>query len=328
MAKIEVEKIALRSGHKGAVYTLQMFQNEGISQFLSASGDGMVVSWPVDYGIRHQAMADLEFSTKRSQQTEPSAVAQLAVHIFAVQMLPKQKFALGGLKGGIRILDLNTNKEIEVLGEESISVFDLQILEDYLLAARGDGTLLIRANSAPYTTKIIKVAEASLRNLAIEPVLLKTGKGRIAASCSDGNIYQIDWESKKVVQILSGHSRAVFASDWSPDGKYLVSGAMDAFLKIWSKDDDLSLEHSIPAHTLTINALVFDPDGKWMATASRDRSVKIWSLPDFELKKVLARPKYEGHAYSVNCLCWDAKNEVLWSGSDDKEIMGWKISCS
>lgn len=75
---------------------------------------------------------------------------------------------------------------------------------------------------------------------------------------------------------LHGHTKAVRALAWSPDGRFLATGGDDSKLTIWYPTRDqvplLQLQLDTP-----VLALAWSPDGKMLATASGN-AVRVWGL--------------------------------------------------
>lgn len=69
---------------------------------------------------------------------------------------------------------------------------------------------------------------------------------------------------------LSGHTGKVSVLDFSPDGRWLVSGGADQTVRVWD------LAHAAPlvaptvlqGHPGGVHAIAFSPDGHWLATGS------------------------------------------------------------
>ena len=91
---------------------------------------------------------------------------------------------------------------------------------------------------------------------------------------------------------------------YSPNGEFLLSGGLDAVLKIWEVHKGFAPVQTINAHWLHINAIQYSPAGHYFATASMDKTLKIWDADTFELLKVLDKEKYDGHTSSVNKILW------------------------
>ena len=68
---------------------------------------------------------------------------------------------------------------------------------------------------------------------------------------------------------------------FSPDGRWVISGADDGLIKLW----DLTmgkLLHEFTFHSGAITALAIHPSEFLMASASADRTLRLWDLETFE----------------------------------------------
>lgn len=74
---------------------------------------------------------------------------------------------------------------------------------------------------------------------------------------------------------LEGHSAAVLATTFSPDGQHIASGGTDTFVKIWNLDG--SLFANLSGHRATIRTLQYSPDGKILASAGDDGTIYLWT---------------------------------------------------
>ena len=75
--------------------------------------------------------------------------------------------------------------------------------------------------------------------------------------------------------VLRGHSRAVYAVAWSPDGSRLFSGSEDTTLRVWDGDTYGEIVR-LRGHTDYVYAIAVSPDGRRLASASTDGTVKLW----------------------------------------------------
>lgn len=89
------------------------------------------------------------------------------------------------------------------------------------------------------------------------------------------NIEIWDISSKKLQSSIT-HRGDVSDVDWSPDGKYVVTGSFDNSVKVWDVQQDLKvLEVN---HEDSVTATDFSDDGKFLATGGLDNTVRVWNL--------------------------------------------------
>jgi len=88
------------------------------------------------------------------------------------------------------------------------------------------------------------------------------------------------------VVIQRGHSGAVIVSEFSPDGKYIVTGGRDKTAKLWEVATGREMRTFL-GHTATVRAICFSPDGKTIVTGSNDYKVKLWDIATGKLLKTI-----------------------------------------
>jgi WD40 repeat protein len=103
--------------------------------------------------------------------------------------------------------------------------------------------------------------------------------GRLFAT-SSGNEYAIklwDLATKAEIATLHGHQWVVLQLAFSPDGKRLVSGAIDNTARIWDTASRRQL-FVLQGHQSGVHTVAFSPDGRTVATGSTDETVKLWNV--------------------------------------------------
>lgn len=298
---IKVEKIDTFTGHRDCVYALEK-SNES-HHFFSAAGDGFVVKW----NLQKPDVGEM--------------IAKVGHSVYAMAYLPNQNhlWILENFEG-IHVIDIATKQEIRSLKLVATNYFDIQIYQNLVFIAGGDGVISIIELENLSFIKHIKASEMSVRCLAINPV-----EREFAAGFSDNSIKIFDLITFELKKVIAAHQNSVFTLKYSPDFKYLLSGGRDARLKIWDVEKGYVLEKEIVAHTFAINNIDFSPDFNYFATCSMDKSVKIWDAKNFKLLKVIDRARHAGHGTSVNKLLWTKYDNQIVSASDDRTISIWKI---
>lgn len=74
----------------------------------------------------------------------------------------------------------------------------------------------------------------------------------------------------------SGHTRAITALSWSPDGAYLASGSLDSTVKIWEATTGRLIQ-TYTGHKTAIHALAWSPDGHRIASSAFQDRPRIWT---------------------------------------------------
>ena len=301
MSKIQVNKLHALTGHNDCIYALK--EGADPRYFYTGAGDGMVVEWDLDH------------------PKDGVLLARLPHSVYALEVDPKRNFLIVGHNyEGIHVIDLEEKVESWSLKLSSAAIFDLKVFGDELFVATGDGVLIVVDMQLRAIKRQVKLSSKSIRVLAIAPE-----KKHLALGFSDHSIQVLDLAADAVpIARLEGHSNSVFALEYSPDAKILVSGARDACLKFWNTDRYL-LEENVVAHLYAINYLSFREDGKYLVTCSMDKSLKIWDSTSRNLLKVIDKARNAGHGTSINKVFWSTYSGVIVSVSDDRSIAIWQI---
>ncbi len=114
-----------------------------------------------------------------------------------------------------------------------------------------------------------------------------------------------------------GHTAAVFAVVWSPDGKRIASGSGDHTVQVWHAIDGSNV-YTYKGHIATVFAVAWSPDGRYVASGSFDNTVRVWHAID-----VSNIYTYRGHTDAVNAVAWSPDSGRIVSGSTDTTVQVW-----
>lgn len=118
---------------------------------------------------------------------------------------------------------------------------------------------------------------------------------------------------------LRGHTGILFSVAYSPDGKTIASGGIDASIILW---DAASGEKQavLTGHTDDVNWLSFSPDGRVLASASDDKSIRLWNLANKREEAILSCPD------KVECAVFSRDGKNLASGGWDRTVRIWDVA--
>jgi len=95
---------------------------------------------------------------------------------------------------------------------------------------------------------------------------------------------------------------------------------------------------NLNGHKSSINDVYFSPGGNLAITGSADKTIKIWQVDGKDLNGNEIERKnneiiqidpigtLEGHKLGVNSIVWSKNGSLLYSGSDDHNIIVWDIT--
>jgi WD40 repeat protein/serine/threonine protein kinase len=131
----------------------------------------------------------------------------------------------------------------------------------------------------------------------------------------------------KELLTLQGHTGAVHAVAYSPDGKRLASGGRHievngnvGQVKIWDMDSGQELL-ALDGHEAPVRAVAYSPDGLHLASADERGMIRLWDAASGALRRT-----FKGHAGFVYSLAFHPNNSQLVSGGADNLVRVWDVA--
>src|SRR5262249_46684456 len=117
---------------------------------------------------------------------------------------------------------------------------------------------------------------------------------------------------------IAGHTRAIRALAFSPDGALLASACSDGQVRLWDPAGG-QLRHAFAAHRDRVQCVAFSRDGSPPASCSEDHTVRVW---DPTGRKLHECPGHEGRVY---CVAFRPDGAQLATAGRDGTVRLWDL---
>ena len=164
-----------------------------------------------------------------------------------------------------------------------------------------------------------------------EGAIARLGKGRIngtiayspdgtrLAAASNIGIWIYDaYTFAEIDLLLTGHTGAVTAVAFAPDGTTLISASDDRTIRLWEvSTGQLRATLNLKGHTGDIWSVAFAPDGRTLAIGNRDGTVRLWDVDTGQLKTTFTE---------VWSVAFAPDGHILAGGSTDGTVRLWDVN--
>lgn len=250
--------------------------------------------------------------------------------------------ATAATNGRIALYDLNapgTKTELAWLHEHTgqINKLDFDPFAGYLLLSAGqDKSVRLWDLREPRPEK------ARLRfdvRSAVRDVRWSPSEALDFAICADGGVIQ-KWDARSPsgpILSISGHEKACYSLDWHPDGRHVISGGFDKFIRVWDFQSDnrrqkpvfqLRAPHAIRNVRWRPACRPAKPSDSayWQSTQVAvsyyhdDPRLHIWDLR----RPLLPFCELDRYNLPANDLLW-ANQDMLWTVGDEGIFTQWDV---
>jgi WD40 repeat protein len=146
-----------------------------------------------------------------------------------------------------------------------------------LVAAGGDDGVVtlfdMRTRGAVRRLGAGAASPSPVHDVAIDP-----SNGTVAVGLADSRALLYDVGSGGVLATLTHHTGACSSVDFSPAGRWLLTGSHDGTTALAALRDP-QMAHVIQGHTGKVTRARWHPAGGHFATASADHTARLWRIP-------------------------------------------------
>lgn len=128
-----------------------------------------------------------------------------------------------------------------------------------------------------WTTRKLSFIEGQLQANEVEGALSPNGKTVALANLTD--IRLADVASGNLIGLpMYGHNYGVSDLAFSPDGKLLASGGMDATVRVWDSATGQPVGLPLQGPSKGVYRVAFSPDGTRLVGVGNDGSIYVWNM--------------------------------------------------
>lgn len=313
---------------------------------LLALDTGRIVLWDVTIGrIKHEierptqrSIVDMKFS--RDGQIFAVAFDQeTIIRLWSVQTGVEKRW-LKGHRKPIRAICISPNSEWIASNseDETIRIWNATTgkcehkLDDEPIKLGGMafslGSKMLASVGSDMRIQLWDVADGYIlrtfngRRIDLRPLLFAPSGTTAAVAKADGkNISLWDMSPDSTEHVLCGHTAAVNAVTFSPDGRTLASGSEDKTIRIWDATTGL-LKDKLKNDSCNVDLVAFSSNGLLIAAGSQtDGTILLWHVATRRQEH-----KLTAHKASLTTLAFSPDSKLIGAVYGDRKVLIWNAS--
>jgi WD40 repeat protein len=122
---------------------------------------------------------------------------------------------------------------------------------------------------------ILKKLSLSTRNQVNSYYLLQSNQLSSINADLRRFVHVYHWDNFNLLHAILGHLAPIYCLSYDLTGQYIITGADDHLVKIWSQVDGRLLA-TLRGHSAEVSDIALSLDNSLIASASNDKTIRIW----------------------------------------------------
>ncbi|MGH2641468.1 MAG: hypothetical protein ACRDGO_07195, partial [Actinomycetota bacterium] len=256
--------------HRAVIASRIVLTEKGLGGTVDWSPDGVFVT----EGPENTGTIDLRDAT--TGRSVRSWTGHENSDVNDVQFSPDGSLlATAGDDGLLKVWDPDTGEEIARVAGTSGAVGQSFDASGGLVAAAwpDDGTVRV-AEAA--TGRVVRTLDR-LDTFAFDTALSPDGSRLAVASADVDSVPVFDVRTGDLLLELPRHLHSVNSVSWSPDGRWIATGAGDSSVRVWDAATG-TLEERLVGHAGVVSTVDWSPDSQRIVSGGSDGTARVWAL--------------------------------------------------
>jgi WD40 repeat protein len=145
--------------------------------------------------------------------------------------------------------------------------------------------------------------------------------GKLVLTVSPKVLQLWDVATGTLLRTFQGHTKTIWAGEFSPDGGLIISASDDQTLRLWDAATGANIH--ILHHENRVRSCAFSPDGQSILSASTDDTLRLWDVSSGESIFIL---RQDSNPQGIRSCAFSPDGGLVLSGGDDGTARLWNVA--